>query len=348
MPPPPCSDQCIDTAHLRIKPFLHQVGGHCKMMRSKGIVMKPLVQREFQFYERACFEYPRIIPYIAHYYGTTSLPSPQTPSSSSIIEVDSLNLIEEDARTEYLLLQDLTYKYRRPCILDMKIGTRQRGAVCASTTSSTLGIRICGMKVYRPGYGYEIHDRLYGRSLNASTMEEAIRDFLYDGERLRRGILLQLISKLAALIEVLSEDPCGAEDDNGAGCTLSPSMCHSSFPLRLYSSSLLLVFDGDYLDKDGERVGDVDIKMIDFAHAISKHDDEGKEDDGYVFGLHNLLHIFHSIASRSTCDPSIQGMDITTCPPPVIALDKPKDVWTQAECMSTPVAQMISTFVKAC
>jgi hypothetical protein len=60
---------------------------------------------------------------------------------------------------DVLVLEDLSYGYHRPSILDLKIGTRQHGpgapafkiasktAKCSSTTSATLGLRMCGMQV---------------------------------------------------------------------------------------------------------------------------------------------------------------------------------------------------------
>ena len=60
------------------------------------------------------------------------------------------------------MMENITSSYRRPCVLDLKMGTRQHGddasaekrskqiAKCAASTSATLGVRLCGMQV-RPG-----------------------------------------------------------------------------------------------------------------------------------------------------------------------------------------------------
>ena len=60
---------------------------------------------------------------------------------------------------EYILLEDVTARFRHPCILDLKMGKRQYADVdsdikrqskiqkCESSTSSTLGVRLCGMQV---------------------------------------------------------------------------------------------------------------------------------------------------------------------------------------------------------
>lgn len=60
---------------------------------------------------------------------------------------------------DYVVLEDLTLKFQYPCVLDMKIGTRQHGddvseekrrqhlERCAHSTSQKLGVRICGLQV---------------------------------------------------------------------------------------------------------------------------------------------------------------------------------------------------------
>ena len=61
--------------------------------------------------------------------------------------------------SEFILLENVAAKFRYPCVLDLKMGPRQHGddhseekkqkkiLRCKESTSSSLGVRICGMKV---------------------------------------------------------------------------------------------------------------------------------------------------------------------------------------------------------
>lgn len=69
------------------------------------------------------------------------------------------------------------------------------------------------------------------------------------------------------------------------------------FPFRFYTSSLLFIYEGDVQATKG-RPPRVDIKIIDFAHAIPKADKDGEGDDGFLFGLRNLTILFQNIAAR--------------------------------------------------
>ncbi|KAK4101861.1 SAICAR synthase-like protein [Parathielavia hyrcaniae] len=147
---------------------------------------------------------------------------------------------QRDSRVEYfLLLEDLTAGMKRPCIMDLKMGTRQYGVEanakkqksqqgkCAKTTSRELGVRLCGLQVWDvKTQSYVFKDKYYGRDLKkGAEFQAALTRFLYDGVD-RASILRHIPTVLQKLdqLEVIIKRLRG---------------------YRFYAASLLMFYDGE-------------------------------------------------------------------------------------------------------
>ncbi|KAI7823274.1 hypothetical protein BC939DRAFT_451576 [Gamsiella multidivaricata] len=180
---------------MKLNPLHNQVGGHdgvLSMGEENEIIVKPALLQELKFYEEA-FLHPELQAWMPAYYGTLTLnrqlpenglagevalvptikalsgfaiqdllSSDQIPSAAAFSgegQEQEQTVIKEDGNDECICLENISHGFKKPCVLDLKMGTQlydddatdekkaRLGAVANNTTTSTLGLRLTGFTV---------------------------------------------------------------------------------------------------------------------------------------------------------------------------------------------------------
>uniref|UniRef100_A0A3Q0R2Y6 Kinase n=1 Tax=Amphilophus citrinellus TaxID=61819 RepID=A0A3Q0R2Y6_AMPCI len=212
-------------------PLSHQVAGHKYGVDKVGILQHPdgtvLKQlqppprgpRELQFYSMVYAEDccdPCLVDlqtYLPKYYGTWS--SPDSPNDL------------------YLKLEDVTRRFIKPCIMDVKLGQRSYDPFASQEKREQqirkyplmeeIGFLVLGLRVYKVCTDtFESYDQHYGRGLVKDTLKDGLAKFFHNGVSLRKDAVAASIRRVQRILHWFE----------------------SQQQLTFYASSLLFVYEG--------------------------------------------------------------------------------------------------------
>ncbi|KAK8786917.1 inositol polyphosphate multikinase-like [Amblyomma americanum] len=264
--------------------FDYQIAGHVHgskktklglLKHKDGSILKPLLScdertlREHKFYERvfSAQESPpellNLRAFLPKYLGTWKT-----------------NFLGQEV--EYLRLEDVTREFRRPSVMDVKIGaqtydplaTPEKAALedAKYPWSRQLGFRILGMRVFdKHEQKYCIYGKDYGLKQTPDTILDAFQTFL--GMTLQQPNVPTFLPDLLAQLEHIRR------------------WFETQHQYAFYSSSVLIVYESQTDSSDSKAVRCV-AKMIDFAHVFPTLE----YDKNYLHGLCKLISVLREIA----------------------------------------------------
>ncbi|KAK8833209.1 hypothetical protein WA577_002823, partial [Blastocystis sp. JDR] len=227
--------------------MLHQ--GHCilKQLQDCG-----RGDREVAFYTTIAEKYPEFTQWIAGFHG--------------VKEVE-----ENGIKGRFMALDDLTFGYNKPSVIDLKIGTKtwEEDAPKEKIERESkkyplqriIGFRLTGMRVYNAQTGdFDVYNKKFGYSQTEATLPSMFATFFSPIPEARRADVIR---------SVISQ--------------LQPILAWFSVPGRLQfiCSSVLIVFDG--AGEDPKPI----VRLVDFAHV--RQLDASSRDEGCIVGLQRII-----------------------------------------------------------
>uniref|UniRef100_A0A9J2PW41 Kinase n=1 Tax=Ascaris lumbricoides TaxID=6252 RepID=A0A9J2PW41_ASCLU len=181
-----------------------------------------------------------------------------------------------------LVMEDLTYQYRQPCTMDIKMGkvTYDPNASDAKRISETvkypaqetLGFRLLGYRMHcTEGDPPRVRDKLWGRSKTLENIVDAYGEFFSGRSGEENRVAEEVLSQLIAIREWFKEQRI----------------------YHFYASSILIVYEASL-----ERPARVRVRLIDFSHVFPA---EQRPDENYLFGLNNMITFVEQFRDSLPC-----------------------------------------------
>ncbi|WWC91454.1 uncharacterized protein L201_006400 [Kwoniella dendrophila CBS 6074] len=172
-------------------PLANQVAGHGGVMSdaSGSLVIKPALPREIAFYQTlnsSSREDPirKLKPFVSKFYGTLRLEG-QLSSKGDVERLEG-----KDEVPESVVIENLSYSFTHPNILDVKLGTVLYGPDASEekktrmdkqareTTTHETGLRFTGCQTWHtPTSSYIQTPKSFGKTISASQLPSGMMRF---------------------------------------------------------------------------------------------------------------------------------------------------------------------------
>ena len=254
-----------------ITAFENQVGGHTFELQNQGMlhqgswILKQLQdlgrglesvywliyrEKEVSFYSTIAERYPEFTQWIAGYHGVKQV----------------------GEKGQFMILDDLTYGYEKPSVIDLKIGTKtweddapQEKIDRESKKyplQRTIGFRLTGMRVYNhEKHQFDVYDKKYGYSLTEETLNSMFATYFSQVTQDKKKEVVQSIINQLKPILAWFETPGH---------------------LKFICTSILFILEGN-TEAEYKPI----VRLVDFAHV--KQLPPTESDEGCIVGIKRII-----------------------------------------------------------
>ncbi|KAI6110867.1 SAICAR synthase-like protein [Pisolithus croceorrhizus] len=188
-------------------PLSSQVGGHAGVQTTEdgSLLLKPALPRELEFYQlirdgvspdvdaatATASGLKPLLPWIPKFLGVLSLGNHLVDNLPEMAAVHDLPaFVQANGTATTIVLENLTHGFRKPCILDVKLGTvlydedappekkERMIQTAANTTSLSTGVRLTGFQVYANDHPDPVlTPKKYGKTIKPEHLPDGIARF---------------------------------------------------------------------------------------------------------------------------------------------------------------------------
>ncbi|KWU43964.1 SAICAR synthase-like protein, partial [Rhodotorula sp. JG-1b] len=236
--------------------FAHQVGGHADTILasplSSSTLIKPASERELAFYQSlgpSLAGGDFVQTWTPAFYGTLKAHAP--PAAAAAAAATPGAPASTPAPPDMLVLENLTHRFQRPNVLDIKLGTQlydedasdekrermQRAS--EASTSGTTGIRLTGFQVWNHAtQTYVQTEKAFGKSLAVDELDLGLARFFHPSQsRLSRAEQAALSAPAPAPAPAAEDAPIASTSAAPIPASAPTSTTSSSPPSPLDSPS---------------------------------------------------------------------------------------------------------------
>ncbi|KAL1720288.1 hypothetical protein EV715DRAFT_197433 [Schizophyllum commune] len=280
-------------------PLASQVGGHAGVQTTEdgSLLIKPALPAELAFYQALSDDSPfaPLRRYLPKFLGTLSLAGKVEEGE----DLEKMGPPPAGAEKQNLVLENLSFPFKKPNILDIKLGTvlydesaspekvERMIKTAKETTSLETGVRLTGFQVYDNTTNAPINTpKSYGKSIKVTDLPNGIAKFFPVARDVPPTYPTTQASSTDTTTTTTSESTTSSPTTGLPASTLLPILRGirrdvaairdhlAKIEMRMVGGSVLIIYEADW-----ERAAEA-AKRIGTAEEVEDEETDSDEEEG--------------------------------------------------------------------